>query len=126
MTWRNKPPVSQERSQLDTLSDTSATFWSGQDPGPSYARQSTDSGPVRRFESSGDGHSQQANDDTLTQARERPDEADPYDIEGLLRNLSHRGKGSHYCPYRWYCDKGGISDDHTLRLFERNSAFKQV
>ena len=47
-------------------------------------------------------------------------------VEGLLKEVNYRGKGSHYCPYGSACMKGGVSADGSLVLFERNSAFKYV
>lgn len=47
-------------------------------------------------------------------------------VERLLQETSHRGKGSHHCPYGIACVKGGVSTDDKLVLFERNSAFRYV
>ncbi|KIW12853.1 hypothetical protein PV08_08040 [Exophiala spinifera] len=40
------------------------------------------------------------------------------------KELLSRGKGKHVCPYGYRCDKGGLRDDRTLVVFERNSAFR--
>ncbi|KAK3342136.1 hypothetical protein B0T25DRAFT_359878 [Lasiosphaeria hispida] len=45
-------------------------------------------------------------------------------ITGLIDSLSARGKGRHTCPYGSGCKKGGLEADGSIRLFERNSAFK--
>ena len=47
-------------------------------------------------------------------------------INNLLNSLSSRGKGRYFCPCGINCKKGGVEADGTLKLFERNSAFKSV
>lgn len=42
------------------------------------------------------------------------------------RALLSRGKGKHTCPHGRACNKGGIADDGSLLVFERNSAFRYV
>ncbi|OQV03221.1 hypothetical protein CLAIMM_08292 [Cladophialophora immunda] len=55
-----------------------------------------------------------------------PETTDSLDsvAERLLDEVNHRGKGMHHCPYGPACTKGGVSEDKSLVLFERNSAFK--
>ena len=38
--------------------------------------------------------------------------------------LLSRGKGKHICHFGHNCDKGGVRDDGSLVVFERNSAFR--
>ncbi|KAL5606889.1 hypothetical protein BROUX41_003266 [Berkeleyomyces rouxiae] len=45
-------------------------------------------------------------------------------VRQLLNQPQHRGVGQHYCPLGERCDKGGVSPDGTIRLFERNSDFR--
>ncbi|KAI8625003.1 hypothetical protein F5Y19DRAFT_451951 [Xylariaceae sp. FL1651] len=44
--------------------------------------------------------------------------------EAPQESLSRRGKGSYTCPYGVQCTKGGVADDGTLVILERNSAFR--
>lgn len=39
-------------------------------------------------------------------------------------NLQARGKGKHVCSYGTNCDRGGVNEDGTVVVFERNSAFR--
>lgn len=45
-------------------------------------------------------------------------------IQDLLDSLSSRGKGSYTCPYGHRCKKGGVLNDSTVTIFERNSQFR--
>lgn len=40
------------------------------------------------------------------------------------KTLLSRGKGKHICHFGHNCDKGGVRDDGSLVVFERNSAFR--
>ncbi|KFY16396.1 hypothetical protein V492_01381 [Pseudogymnoascus sp. VKM F-4246] len=42
----------------------------------------------------------------------------------LLEDLSKRGKGQYHCPYGDGCRKGGLDQNETQVVFERNSTFK--
>ena len=45
-------------------------------------------------------------------------------LERTLKSLAPRGKGQYTCPYGHNCTKGGVSDDGSIVVFERNSAYK--
>ncbi|KAL2891913.1 hypothetical protein HOO65_011271 [Ceratocystis lukuohia] len=45
-------------------------------------------------------------------------------VRQLLNQPQHRGVGQHYCPLAERCDKGGVSSDGSIRLFERNSDYR--
>ena len=51
-----------------------------------------------------------------------------YDMEAaaekILADKSHRGKGQNYCPWGNACDKGGVENDGSLVMFERNHAYR--
>lgn len=124
LTWRECTAASHGATGSKTTFGKCTTIPSRVDTRPSIAASSGEimSNPCRQSSL----HVQSSTTEAENHNETFPTMTEPTDstVERLLKDMSYRGKGSHYCPHGSACMKGGVLADESLVLFERNSAFK--
>jgi hypothetical protein len=105
-------PVNPHRA----YSDVSAAMLDMDQPSSSIGSSVANDGVDPVQPSTGQGHSPQYQLGTYNTPAFTPGSFDP--------QLTARGKGEHICPHGGACTKGGVQEDGTLVVFQRNSLFR--